>query len=322
MPAPVKVHKEYVDLIELLESRGMHISDKHHAIKKITQVGYYRLSGFWYPCRLPEVSAGKIIGRIDTVRKGTSFRDVYDLYLFDKKLRLHVMNALERIEIFVRSVIAHEIGKYHPLAYLDDNFINPKHLNPHPSKPDQPSPRQAWLTKHSCEISKSREDSIKWHTSRYEGIPFWVAIEVWDFGLMSKYYGMLKDQYRNEILARLGIASGNGAIFQNWLSAMNVLRNRCAHHSRIWNKLNEPKLKPLPNDPYFNSLGLGHDQYERMFGMIAVLWFLVKKIGPGSNWLNNVADLVDSKPLVPGCHLTAMGFPNNDGFPRKAFGIQ
>jgi len=107
MPAPVKVHKEYVDLIELLESRGMHISDKHHAIKKITQVGYYRLSGFWYPCRLPEVSAGKIIGRIDTVRKGTSFRDVYDLYLFDKKLRLHVMNALERIEIFVRSVIAH-----------------------------------------------------------------------------------------------------------------------------------------------------------------------------------------------------------------------
>lgn len=322
MRVPVKVHKEYNELIELLEARGMTIPDREHAIRKITQVGYYRLSGFWYPCRLPLVTSGKIVGRIDKVRPDTNFRAIYDLYLFDKKLRLQIMNALERIEVFIRSVIAHEIGKHNPLAYLDDSFINPKHLRERNYKPRNLSARQEWLEKHHNEICKSREDSIKWHTDRYEGIPFWVAIEVWDFGLMSKYYAMLKDTHRNLVLARIGIAPGNGAIFENWLSAMNVLRNRCAHHSRIWNKLNEPKLKPIPNHAYFDSLNLSNDAYERMYGMIAILWFLVKKIGPGSEWISGIADLVDSKPILPGCHLTAMGFPNNDGFPRAAFGIE
>ncbi|WP_258235592.1 Abi family protein [Dickeya zeae] len=181
--------------------------------------------------------------------------------------------------------------------------------------------RSKWLTKHSNKIAESREDFIKWHEGRYEGVPFWVVIEVWDFGLMSKYYAMLKDNYRNKILSRLGIPSGNGAIFQNWLSAMNVLRNSCAHHSRIWNKVNEPKIKPLPNHPYFNHLRLSNDAYERMYGMIAILWLLVKEIGPGSNWIRDVADLIDTKPSLPGCNLTAMGFPDNEGFPRSLFGI-
>ncbi len=321
MLLPVKIHKDYTDLIQLLKSRGMVVTDDAHAIKKITQVGYYRLSGFWYPCRIPQVLAGKIVGRNDDIRPGTNFRDIYNLYLFDKKLRLQVMNVLERIEVFVRSVIAHEIGKLGSLAYLDDTLINPKHLISRSPATGRLSAREEWLEKHNKEIGKSRDDSIKWHNSHYQGIPFWVAIEVWDFGLMSKYYGMLKDQHRNLILSRFGIPPGNGAIFENWLSAMNVLRNRCAHHSRIWNKLNEPKLKPLASDPYFCGLNLNEDAYERMYGMISILWFLVKKIGPSSEWINAVAELIDSKPNLPGCYLTSMGFPDNNGFPRELFGI-
>ncbi|AIA47168.1 Abi family protein [Serratia sp. IR-2025] len=319
MADPVKVHKKYDELIDLLLFRGMDIPDRNHAMKKISQVGYYRLSGFWYPCRIPHITPEQVRTRLDQVRPGTSFRAVYDLYLFDKKLRLLMMDALERIEVYVRSVIAHEIGELSPLSYLDDAIINPKHLKPRSL--GRRSARDEWLAKHSQEIAKSREDCIKWHEGRYEGVPFWVAIEVWDFGLMSKYYAMLKDGYRNKVLSRLGITAGNGAIFQNWLSAMNVLRNRCAHHSRIWNKVNEPKLMPLQKHPYFERLQLNDDAYERLYGMIAILWLLLKEIGPGSNWINDVADLIDNKPYLPGCNLTAMGFPNNDGFPRELFGL-
>ncbi|HFK3993687.1 TPA: Abi family protein [Citrobacter freundii] len=321
MREPVKVHKEYDDLIELLESRGMLIPDRGHAIKKITQVGYYRLSGFWYPCRLPKLIEGVPDGRIDTVRPGTSFRDIYDLYLFDKNLRLLMMDALERIEVYVRSVIAHEIGRDDPLAYLDNSYINPTQLKPRTWRDDPISARDEWLRKYHSELRKCKEESITWHTEKYEGIPFWVAIEVWDFGLMSKYFAMLKDKYRNKILVRMGISKGNGVVLQNWLSAMNVLRNRCAHHSRIWNKVNEPKIMPLSDDPYFEALNLDLDACQRIYGMISVLWFILKKIGPGSQWINNVADLVDGKPTPPNCYLTAMGFPDNSGFPRHLFGI-
>jgi abortive infection bacteriophage resistance protein len=56
MAVPVKVHKEYDELVDLLLSRGMDVPDREHAIKKISQVGYYRLSGFWYPCRIPHIT--------------------------------------------------------------------------------------------------------------------------------------------------------------------------------------------------------------------------------------------------------------------------
>ncbi len=53
-----------------------------------------------------------------------------------------------------------------------------------------------------------------------------------------------------------------------------------------------------------------------MYGMITVLWFLIKNIGPGSDWLNNVAELISKKPNLPGCYLKSMGFPDNDCLPH------
>lgn len=68
MAVPVKVHKEYDELVDLLLSRGMDVPDREHAIKKISQVGYYRLSGFWYPCRIPHITTDNIRTRLDQVR--------------------------------------------------------------------------------------------------------------------------------------------------------------------------------------------------------------------------------------------------------------
>ena len=53
-------------------------------------------------------------------------------------------------------------------------------------------------------LLKSREDFIKWHENKYEGLPSGWLLEVWDFGFNVRYYAMLKDSYRNRILSRLG----------------------------------------------------------------------------------------------------------------------
>nr|WP_275895939.1 Abi family protein [Pasteurella multocida] len=39
----------------------------------------------------------------------TSFNVVYKLYLFDKKLRLLLLDIIERLEVNIRSVMAHEL---------------------------------------------------------------------------------------------------------------------------------------------------------------------------------------------------------------------
>jgi hypothetical protein len=72
---------------------------------------------------------------------------------------------------------------------------------------------------------------------------------------------------------------------------------------------------------YFIELGLDKRALQRNYGMIAVLWYLVRALGPRSKWLQNIADLIDTKPQLACCPYEAMGFPNETGFPREKFGL-
>lgn len=299
-----KPHKDYHELLGLLLERGMIINDRNRAIRKLSQVGYYRLSGFWYPSRIIATTDKGLSYRTDRFLAGTSFEKTYDLYLFDKKLRLLMIDAIERIEIHVRSVIAHEVGRNDPLAYMSSKYINPKFS----------SAFEHWVYKQKVKLDESRDDCIEWHRSQGKEIPFWVAVRTWDFGQMSKYYAMLNGHMQGKIIRRFGI--DNKQTFAKWLKCLNLIRNRCAHHSRIWNR-KHPRV-PVPDNEYFDGLNLHPESCERIFSAICIIWYLVKQLGPGSTWLRQIADLIDSKPNVPGCGYDSMGLPAK-GFPRERF---
>ncbi len=239
--SPTKPHRSYKELVALLEKRGMIIPDKQRAERKLSQIGYYRLSGFWYPCRqvktglngnaVKDQTTGTIL-RNDQFQKNTNFNDLIKLYLFDKKLRQLMLDAIERVEIHIRSVIAHEMGYHDPLAYKNEKYINPKNCKSWYNKQGRErNIWEEWKKRQINQIERSREDCIVWHKYRNREIPFWVAVEAWDFGIMSKYYDVLKGRFQNIITYRLNV--GHSKILREWLREINTLRNRCAHHSRI-----------------------------------------------------------------------------------------
>jgi abortive infection bacteriophage resistance protein len=302
-----KPHKEYDQQLELLLERGMLVQDSDRAMRKLSQVGYYRLSGFWYTSRIIRSNDAGLSYRSDDFLYGTSFEQAYDLYLFDKKLRLLMMDALERIEIHTRSIIAHEVGRSDPLAYLKPAYINQRFL--HDGTFDK------WQSKQSQKIRDSRDDCIIWHLRENKEIPFWVAVETWDFGQMSKYYAMLNGGMQAKIIKRLGI--DNKQTLTKWLQCLNLLRNRCAHHSRIWNR-RHPAVQ-IPQNAFFDALRVEGKVNERLYSAICIMWYLVRMIGPSSKWIRQVADHFDTKPTMPGCSFTSMGVPPA-GFPRARFG--
>ncbi|MBI5556244.1 MAG: Abi family protein [Deltaproteobacteria bacterium] len=155
-----------------------------------------------------------------------------------------------------------------------------------------------------------------WHKKNNKSIPFWVAVETWDFGVMSKYFTNLNGKYQEKICDRLDVP--NKKILSGWLDTINTLRNRCAHHSRIWNWASANAVHMF-NVEYFDRLNLCLDARKRVYGLICILWYLVKKIGPRSTWINDVASLIDNKPAIACCPYTSMGFPDNSGFPRDKF---
>nr|MBU5205801.1 Abi family protein [Vibrio cholerae] len=54
---PPKPFRTYSDLVGILTARGMQIKDIPRAERKLAQLGYYRLSGYWYPARQFQLDA-------------------------------------------------------------------------------------------------------------------------------------------------------------------------------------------------------------------------------------------------------------------------
>ena len=83
----------YTQQIELFKFRGLLIPDEAKAERYLNEISYYRLSAYALPFQKEK----------DKFDDGTTFQDVIGLYLFDRELRLLVLDAIERIEISIRS---------------------------------------------------------------------------------------------------------------------------------------------------------------------------------------------------------------------------
>jgi abortive infection bacteriophage resistance protein len=97
----ISFHKPYTsasDLVSLLQSRGLTVTDTVKAERYLEHIGYYRLSAYMYPLlQMPKER--------HLYKPNTSFSQVMMLYRFDKKLRLLIFNEIEKIEVAVRSAI-------------------------------------------------------------------------------------------------------------------------------------------------------------------------------------------------------------------------
>jgi abortive infection bacteriophage resistance protein len=79
------MHKTYDEQLCLLKNRGMIVENDTYAIKKLEQLNYYRLSGFWYICRkFVNDTNAHAEKRLDIFEIDTSFNKIIELYKFDK----------------------------------------------------------------------------------------------------------------------------------------------------------------------------------------------------------------------------------------------
>lgn len=120
MHSDVKGFRTYEEQVELLVVRGMEVGDYEHAVGVLRRVNYYRLSGYWYPFRQQDRT-----GRRDDFYPGTRFEDVVSLYEFDAKLRAAAFSMLAPIELAIRALVGHELGRVDPCAHLDCGKLGP-----------------------------------------------------------------------------------------------------------------------------------------------------------------------------------------------------
>lgn len=84
-----------------LKSRGLIIDDESLAEGYLSNISYYRLRAYTFPFQnnVDKDADHKFI------RKSIRFKDIIDLYCFDRRLRCLIFNALEKIEVAIRTKI-------------------------------------------------------------------------------------------------------------------------------------------------------------------------------------------------------------------------
>lgn len=312
------------DQLQQLIVRGMTVTDRPKALECLERIGYYRLSGYWFafrersePCcawdprvagKPKHIKPARI--PLESFKPGASFQNAVDLYVFDKRLRLLAMDALERIEIALRVDISHTLGQSDAFAYLKPDLFHASFA----AELDQRSGltrHHEWLHKHASLINRSKEEFMRHNKEKYGlPVPIWVACEVWDFGTLSTLFGGMKEADQDRIAQGYGI--GNGRTFASWLRSLNYLRNVCAHHSRLWNRniVDQPKLPPASEVPSLAGFHGEPHRLARPFLLLCMAQHLMLQINPSSTWGGRLKELLLNRfpPLDHlGLNLFSMG---------------
>jgi abortive infection bacteriophage resistance protein len=321
-----KPYRSVTDQIALLEIRGMAITDRAAAFACLQRIGYYRLSGYWFPFRKSHISTNPLTGKVlllpstgkpqviveDDFRTGTTFQQVMAHYVFDKRLRLLFLDAIERIEIALRVDIALLIGARNPWAHREPTLLHgnfTKKINHSTGQTEYAK----WLSRLDETFGRSKEEFVKHFKTKYRGEkpPIWIAIELWDFGMLSVFLSGMKVADQSQLALRYGLPRAD--LLTSWCRNINNVRNICAHHSRLWNRSPADQISPpkLGEITELDHLCADTSAQTRVYGTAAVIQFLLKTINPGSSWAARLKDLTLSFPNSAVTDLSQAGFPKN-----------
>ncbi len=263
-----KLALSYADQVQLLVDRGLHVPDRAVAEEVLARIGYYRLSGYWHLFKQAD-------NRFET---GAAFSQAVDFYEFDRRLRLLVMDAIERVEIHLRTAITYTLGHdLGPFAHEDTHSFRHDFgdRNGHIT-------HASWLADLHKEAQRSRETFVDTYRTKYDGfpaLPIWMATEVMSFGTLSKLFQALKPDHQRAVVTPLGV---HHAVARSWFGTLTYVRNLCAHHSRLWNR--ELSIHPsIPrNDSNFTGTHIANPR--RSYAVLLVLRHLTRNHGCGDDW--------------------------------------
>ncbi|MEF9877520.1 MAG: Abi family protein, partial [Gordonibacter sp.] len=151
-----------------------------------------------------------------------------------------------------------------------------------------------FISKCKEKLSYSREPFALHFTEKYgdsHGLPpYWVLVNMMDFGQMFTLYRGASREIRKEIANNLGITP---AVLDSWLKALNTARNICAHHGRLWNRTQGTKPFIPRKDVRW------HKPYEvapeKIFAVLTLLSYLLEYIAPHTQWRKRLLGLLGTR---------------------------
>lgn len=284
----------FSDQVSQLESRGLSVADHSKAEFFLSQLNYYRIAAYCLPFEQDHAT--------HQFKPNIGFDDVLNLYIFDRELRLLVLDAIERIEVSLRTQLAYHLSHNHQTAHphlKPELFFNPVIYGKSLSNLD-------------TDIKRSQEEFIKHLTGKYDELmpPIWAVVELMTMGQLSKWFANIKTRADRQSISR--IYRLDEKIMTSFCEHLSLVRNHAAHHARLWNRdfTKTPMLPRKGDNDLLNSLFTLPDSDRRLrklYNTFVMLAYLMNIICGENHWKDRLIELIDQHRIVT----DKMGFPTD-----------
>lgn len=277
--------------ISQLKERGLIIENEISAAKVLSVISYFRFANYLRPYEADKTN--------HIFKPGKLFGDAVSLYFFDKSLRGIIFSAIQSVEIALRtSIIQNFSMKYGSFWFMDASLFKNAQIH------------NECVHNIQTELSRTKEDFIQEHFAKYDSPnmpPAWKTLEVVSFGMLGKLYSNFSDNAVKKIVAR-GFNVPQHVYLESWVASLAALRNCCAHHARVWNRV-YPIKPQLPNAKAMRSdwVDVTNVVPNRLYVLLCCLLYWVYNINPDSSVKTQMLDLFKNYPTID---VTAMGFPH------------
>lgn len=280
------------ELVEQVKSKGIIVNDELWLKKILSQINYQRLMVYRLHFTIN-----------NNIKPNTTIEDIYNLYLFDKKLKLCFFDILCDVEFIFRTKVSYYFGnKYGTHAYLDNDFFEEKFYH------------AEFMVRINRIIKKKQHKHplMKFHNDHYADLPpIYKIIELLSFGEVSKLFKNIKsEEVKNDIIKEFKDNNHkiNIKVTESWLITLTDVRNICAHHDILWNRSFE--IKSIKSAKWKKSILKKSDNKEifSILGILLILRDIIPDKALFADFVNRVDELIQSNNILE-CH--DLHFPND-----------
>jgi abortive infection bacteriophage resistance protein len=285
-----KDFKTIDEQLQILRTRGLTITDDAKAKDFLLRNNYYRISGYSLTLR-----------KDDTFAKSATFQNIVDIYNFDHELRHIILEFIETIEVQMKSVYAYEFTKVHgPIGYLDDSFFTNK--TKHKEIIDKANAQKSQRLSHEAYLKHFVNEL-------HQDIPLWAYVDLLTISDISFLYAISEQNIKDEVAHTFGLSMKKGAaILGSYMHSMTIIRNLCAHGSRIYNRLFEQKPSLNKNEKALLITNAdGQVDNAHFYGFVLIM----KRLLPSDNFVEMKNSIIALTKKYPFVRMDYYGFRND-----------
>ena len=299
-----KLFKTLDEQLSILKDKGLIIEDEEQTKEILLRENYFFINGY-RGLRMNSYADRNFI-------IGSTFRELYSIFLFDRYIRNILFKNLMVIENNLKSIISYQLSKKY--GYRDKDYLNPKNFTNDRLKARRVKDVIEKI-KRQVRVNGAHHMATMHYINNYGYIPLWVLVKVLSFGIVCEFYSILKPEDQIAIADIFGI---NTDYMESFLPILSNYRNLCAHEDIVYEHRTE---KSIINTPYHEMLEIPRMDNEYiygkndMFSVFIILKYLLREdefrmmMKEVEYEIEKLDGIVNSIPIEK--ILDKMGMPNN-----------